>query len=54
MSKHDFLIKDGVLFKYGGKGGDVIIPEDVESIGECAFKECTDLKSVTFSPRLPE
>ena len=34
----DFEIQNGVLTKYNGSGGDVIIPSDVTSIGESVFK----------------
>ena len=34
---HIFEISNGVLIKYGGPGGDVIIPEEVTSIGVGAF-----------------
>ena len=34
----DFVIENGVLKKYTGKGGDVVIPEDVKEIGENAFE----------------
>lgn len=33
----DFIIENGVLKKYTGAGGDVVIPEGVTEIGECAF-----------------
>lgn len=38
----------GMLTKYTGPGGNVIIPDDVRSIGESAFEECTSLTSVTI------
>ena len=44
----DFEIKSGVLEKYHGAGGDVVIPEGVTAIGEYAFSDCTSLKSVRF------
>ena len=44
----DFEIIDGVLVKYNGAGGDVIIPNSVTSIGEKAFYECSSLTSVTI------
>ena len=34
---NDFIIKNGVLSKYVGPGGDVVIPEGVKTIGWCAF-----------------
>ena len=33
----DFIVKNGVLKKYLGPGGDVVIPEGVTSIGDKAF-----------------
>ena len=33
----DFIIENGVLTKYMGNSEYVIVPEDVKSIGECAF-----------------
>ena len=39
----DFVIENGVLTKYVGKGGDVVIPNGVTSIGEWAFKFCKNL-----------
>ncbi len=34
----DFVIEDGVLFEYLGKGGEVIIPQGVSVISENAFR----------------
>ena len=39
----DFVIKDGVLTKYKGAGGDVVIPEGVTEIGWRAFHSCEDV-----------
>ena len=44
----DFVIEDGVLKKYKGKGGDVVIPDGVTSIGNNAFCRCWELNSVTI------
>ena len=43
-----FQIEEGVLVKYSGQDTKVIIPETVESIGECAFKYCTSVESVVI------
>ena len=47
-SASDFIIEDGVLKKYVGPGGDVMIPEGVSEIGDRAFQGCKDLVSVTI------
>ncbi|MBQ3477376.1 MAG: leucine-rich repeat domain-containing protein, partial [Clostridia bacterium] len=45
----DFEIDgDGVLVKYKGAGGDVVIPDGVTSIGQRAFYGCSSLTSVTI------
>ena len=50
----DFVIKNGVLQKYKGPGGDVTIPEGVTEIGSSAFKGCTGLTSVTIQEGVTE
>ena len=35
---NDFVIEQGVLTKYTGPGGDVVIPDGVTEIGYQAFK----------------
>ena len=47
-NKQDFVIKNGVLIKYRGPGGDVTIPEGITEIGSYAFDHCTGLASVTI------
>ena len=42
----DFVIENGVLKKYTGPGGDVVVPDGVTSIGDWAFRNCTSLKSI--------
>ena len=42
----DFQIENGVLVKYTGAGGEVIIPDTVTSIGDYAFSHCKELTSV--------
>ncbi len=44
----DFEIENGVLKKYNGSGGDVVIPAGVTVIGDEAFKDCRSLISVTL------
>ena len=44
----DFVIENGVLKKYSGPGGDVVVPEGVISIGDSAFSGCTAMKSITI------
>ena len=48
----DFQIENGVLVKYTGNGGDVVVPEGVTSIGNEAFYECSSLTSVTLPDSL--
>ena len=53
----DFVIENGVLKKYVGSGGDVVVPEGVEELGDNCFQSCNvvqrehvDLNSI----KLPE
>lgn len=46
----DFQIENGVLIKYHGAGGDVVVPDGVKEIGRYAFEFRNDITSV----RLPE
>ena len=45
----DFEIKDGVLVKYKGKGGNVVIPKSITSIGYRAFDGYKSLTSITIT-----
>ena len=45
---NDFVIENGVLKKYKGPGGDVVIPDSVTSIAGSAFAGCSSLTSVTI------
>lgn len=47
-NKQDFVIENGVLTKYTGPGGGVIIPAGVTKIGNSAFSNCANLTSVTI------
>ena len=46
--KRDFEIVNGVLSKYKGAGGDVVIPDTVTTIGAKAFADCAHLTSVVI------
>jgi hypothetical protein len=48
MTDPDFEIENGVLTNYYGKGGNVVIPVGVTSIGKGAFKTNTSLVSVVI------
>ena len=41
----DFIIEDGVLKEYVGEESDVVIPDGVTAIGDCAFDGC-DMETV--------
>ena len=47
-SVSDFVIENGILKKYVGNGGDVVIPEGVTSIGDHAFAWRKTVTSVTI------
>lgn len=42
----DFVIENGVLKKYVGPGGDVVVPDGVTEIGYEAFKYCKSLTGI--------
>ena len=42
----DFVIENGVLTSYVGNGGDVVVPNDVEVIGEKAFYHNMSVRSL--------
>ena len=44
----DFVIENGVLTRYNGPGGDVVIPEGVIKIGSCAFSRCTKITGINI------
>lgn len=51
-SSSDFTVYDGELLSYDGSGGAVTIPDDVTSIGECAFDSAQG--SAVTSIAIPE
>lgn len=46
MLQEDFIIEDGILTKYNGKGGDIVIPDGVREIGPHAFENCVEVTSL--------
>jgi hypothetical protein len=46
---NDFIIEDGVLTKYVGQGGDVVIPSGVKKIKKFSFRDQTAIKTLTIS-----
>ena len=48
IPEDDYEIKYGVLVKYRGKGGDIGIPSQVETIGKGAFEGCEGLLSISI------
>jgi hypothetical protein len=47
-SVNDFIIEDGVLTKYVGQGGDIVIPDGVIKIGSWGLSKCRNLTSITI------
>lgn len=47
-NRNDFVIQHGVLAKYTGSGGDVVIPEGVTCIAKWAFSDVNNLTNITF------
>ena len=54
MEEKDFVIDEGYLEEYTGKGGDVIIPDGVVGIGHGAFQFCDTLTSVIIPESVSE
>jgi len=56
--KKDFEIKDGVLIKYKGKGGKVVVPKEVTVVGKNAFSHDRIMRSeiteVSFEGQVTE
>ncbi len=48
MKNKDFIIENGVLIKYIGAGEEIIVPDEVTSIGNRAFYNCKSLIIVTL------
>ena len=48
MHRDDFIIENGILTKYMGSSGDVVIPESVTKIADGAFDSCMHLTSIRF------
>ena len=44
----DFIIEKGILKQYIGPGGEVVIPEGVKSIGQGAFRGCTQVTGIAI------
>ena len=44
----DFEIEDGMLTRYTGHAAEVVIPDNVTTIGKYAFGGCTSLTSITI------
>ena len=48
MSNNEFVIENGILKQYIGKGGDVVIPDGVTEIGFDIFRFNTIVKSLSI------
>lgn len=46
--EREFRINDGVLMRYRGTGGSVVVPDFVKSINKSAFAECKQVISVVI------
>lgn len=46
---NEFIIENGEIKKYNGPGGEVIIPDGVETIGHEAFMRNTAIKRVVLA-----
>lgn len=50
----DLIIEKGVLKKYVGESENVVIPDGVIAIGERAFFNCSNIKTITFPDSVEE
>ena len=48
MEEKDFIIKDGTLVKYDGTSDEIVVPEGVTVIGQCAFFTRDTITSVVL------
>ncbi len=53
-NQNDFIIENGVLTKYVGAGGDVLIPDDITKIGSAAFQYCNNLTSIILPEKMTD
>ena len=44
----EFEIRNGILERYRGRGGEVAVPDGVTEISSCVFGSCEDLTGVTL------
>ena len=52
--QQDFVIENGVLKKYNGPGGEVVIPAGVEKIGSNAFQHCISMSGIALPDSVTE
>jgi len=50
--KAEFVVNNGCLLAYNGKGGDVVVPATVTSIADRVFYKNKKIKSITFEGNL--
>ena len=50
----DFVIENGVLTKYNGSGGKVVVPDGVTEIGDWAFLGCGSLTEIVIPKSVTE